>query len=87
VRTTIDIPDELLTQAKILAVQRGSTLRDLVASGLRAEISRVSGASPAARPLPVLKLPMDAPVLKMTPAQISNALSFEEEQDDVARTG
>jgi hypothetical protein len=47
----------------------------------------VNGASPAARPLPVLKLPMDAPVLKMTPAQISNALSFEEEQDDAARTG
>jgi hypothetical protein len=35
-RTTIDLPDDLLRQAKILAVQRGATLRDLVAAGLRA---------------------------------------------------
>jgi len=34
-RTTFDLPDDLMKRAKIAAVKRGSTLRDLVAEGLR----------------------------------------------------
>jgi hypothetical protein len=34
-RTTFDLPDDLLKRAKIAAVKRGSTLRDLVAEALR----------------------------------------------------
>jgi hypothetical protein len=34
-RTTFDLPDELMKRAKIAAVKRGSTLRDLVAEALR----------------------------------------------------
>jgi hypothetical protein len=34
-RSTFDLPDELLKRAKIAAVKRGSTLRDLVAEALR----------------------------------------------------
>ncbi len=34
-RSTFDLPDELLKRAKIAAVRRGSTLRDLVAEALR----------------------------------------------------
>jgi metal-responsive CopG/Arc/MetJ family transcriptional regulator len=34
-RTTLDLPDELVKRAKIAAVKRGSTLRDLVAEALR----------------------------------------------------
>lgn len=34
-RTTLELPDELMKRAKIAAVERGSTLRDLVAEGLR----------------------------------------------------
>jgi hypothetical protein len=34
-RTTLDLPDDILKRAKIAAVRRGSTLRDLVAEGLR----------------------------------------------------
>jgi hypothetical protein len=34
-RTTLDLPDDLMKRAKIAAVKRGSTLRDLVAEGLR----------------------------------------------------
>ena len=33
-RTTFDLPDNLMKRAKIAAVKRGSTLRDLVAEGL-----------------------------------------------------
>ena len=34
-RTTFDLPDDLMRRAKIAAVRRGSTLRDLVAEALR----------------------------------------------------
>jgi predicted DNA binding CopG/RHH family protein len=33
-RTTLDLPDDLVKRAKITAVKRGSTLRDLVAEAL-----------------------------------------------------
>jgi hypothetical protein len=34
-RTTFDLPGDLMKRAKIAAVRRGSTLRDLVTEGLR----------------------------------------------------
>src|SRR3569833_3027437 len=34
-RTTFDLPDDLVKRAKIAAVRRGSSLRDLVAEALR----------------------------------------------------
>ena len=34
-RTTFDLPDDLMRRAKIAAVKRGSTLRDLVAEAWR----------------------------------------------------
>ena len=33
-RTTIDIPDELYRRIKIIAAERGKTLRDMVLEGL-----------------------------------------------------
>lgn len=39
-KTTIELPDALASEAKQLAREEGSTLRDLVVSGLRAEVSR-----------------------------------------------
>jgi len=38
-RSTLDLPDSLVKRAKIAAVRRGSTLRDLVAEGLRRVLS------------------------------------------------
>jgi hypothetical protein len=38
-RSTFDLPDNLVKRAKIAAVKRGSTLRDLVAEGLRRVLS------------------------------------------------
>lgn len=34
-KTTIDLPDDVLSKAKIVAASRGMTLRELVAEGLR----------------------------------------------------
>lgn len=39
-KTTIEVPDALAAQAKRLARERHITLRELVVSGLRAEIER-----------------------------------------------
>ena len=35
-KTTVDLPDEILHRAKILAAQRGTTLKSLLLSGLEA---------------------------------------------------
>jgi predicted HicB family RNase H-like nuclease len=37
-RTTLDLPDDILRRAKIAAVERGSSLRQLVTDALRHEI-------------------------------------------------
>lgn len=39
-KTTIEVPDALAREAKSLAAEQGVTLRELVVSGLRAEIAR-----------------------------------------------
>lgn len=41
-KTTIDIPDALAKEAKRVALERGTTLRELVVSGLRDALERPS---------------------------------------------
>lgn len=45
-RTTLDLPDELLKRAKIEAVQRGTSLRDLVGAALERELNQPSEPKP-----------------------------------------
>lgn len=45
-KTTIDVPDALAREAKSLAAAQGVSLRELVVSGLRAEIARRSTTGP-----------------------------------------
>jgi hypothetical protein len=42
-RTTFDLPDDLMKRAKIAAVKRGSSLRDLVAEAIRRLLAEQSG--------------------------------------------
>lgn len=37
-RTTLDLPDEILKKAKVAAIERGSTLREVVAVALAREL-------------------------------------------------
>lgn len=46
-RTTLDLPDELLKRAKIEAVQRGTSLRDLVGAALQRELNQPSEPKPS----------------------------------------
>ncbi len=61
-RTTLDIPDVLFRQAKLAALERKTTLKALVASGLEKEL----GLSPASkRPrltTPPIRLSEDSPL-------------------------
>jgi hypothetical protein len=41
-KTTIELPDALASEAKALAHQQGTTLRELVVDGLRSELERRS---------------------------------------------
>lgn len=85
-RTTLDLPDDLLQQAKIAAVKRRSTLRDLVASGLRRELA-ANDPRQARSGLPAIRLPADAPVLRMTPDALKAAAAAAEAADDARFSG
>ncbi|TVR50408.1 MAG: hypothetical protein EA425_10045 [Puniceicoccaceae bacterium] len=49
-KTTIDIPDPLYKQAKIQAVERGLTLKQLVIKSLHRELNATASASDAPAP-------------------------------------
>ena len=51
-RTTVDLPDELLTQARSRAADEGTTLTALLADGLRLRLARRVPAASDRRPLP-----------------------------------
>jgi hypothetical protein len=52
-RTTVDLPDDLLTQARRRAVDEGTTLTALLSDGLRLRLARRPPQLTARRPLPV----------------------------------
>lgn len=78
-RSTFDLPDDLVKQAKLTAIKRGVPLRDLVAEGLRKVLARPD--SPRARTkLPNIRIAEDAPVRYLTPAGIKK-LEAEQEAE------
>lgn len=52
-RTTVDLPDELLRQARSRATEEGSTLTALLADGLRLRLERETTPSGTPRRVPV----------------------------------
>lgn len=53
VKTTLDINDRLLAEAKALAARQRTTLTRLVEEGLRLRLQAQQAATPARTPLPV----------------------------------
>ena len=81
-KTTLDLPDELVREAKLRAVMQGRTLRDLVADFIRQGLS--TGAAPKSGPvlpsgsavtigaagLPIIQCRADAQASRMSPEDL-----------------
>ena len=68
-RTTLELPDDILRRAKIEAVQRGSTLRQLVIDALQREMAGTE--RPRKRlTKPPIKLAADAPLRRLSPEAV-----------------
>ena len=68
-RTTLDLPDDVLCRAKITAVERGSTLRQIVIDALQRELGIAASRSKRLTSAPV-RLAPDAPLRSSTPKEI-----------------
>jgi hypothetical protein len=95
-KTTLDLPDDLMRELKILAAQQGKKLKDIVAESLRHGLSHKATNSRASRAVItrdpefghlVVQSPSDAPISTMT---IEEILKLENEalyQEDLQRVG
>jgi len=52
-RTTVDLPDELLRRARVTAARECTTLTTLLADGLRLRLGKVRATVRSTRPLPL----------------------------------
>ena len=78
-RTTIDIPDGVLKQAKIAAVERGLTLRELVGAALVRELGSPATGSGVGRRVRFPIFPSRRPgALRRTPRDLSRLETDEE---------
>jgi len=84
-RTTIDLPDGLYREAKLMAVKQGTTLKELVVGLIRAGLSGVpvaEGSVPAVRrdppPVAIRKVPGQAPTRPLSNRRLVSLLEEEE---------
>lgn len=78
-RTSLDLPDDLMRRAKIAAVKRGATLRDLVAEGLRLVLAEES----APKRKRMTEAPVKLPPGHTIPVRSNRELAQLLEHDDV----
>ena len=75
-RTTIELPDALLKEAKVRAVEKGVSLKELVQTALERELG-LQGSSEEGRSFPILK--SKAPgALTLTNREIDDLLADED---------
>jgi hypothetical protein len=70
-RTTLDLPDDILRRAKIEAVERGSTLRQLVIDALQHEMTVAQRPRRRLDRAPV-RLAADAPLRTLSPEAVKD---------------
>jgi hypothetical protein len=84
-RTTIDLPDDVLRQAKIAAVERGTTLKELVGQALTRELGLAAKSDGRGRKR--IKFPIFSSVspgaLRLTNADLTKL----ESEEDARRHG
>jgi len=95
-KTTLDLPDELMREMKLRAVIQGRTLRDLVAEFLRQGLG-LSATMPApvqspnsmvtldAGGLPVIRCRADAPATQMRPQDLLMLEQQTQTDEDMGR--
>ncbi len=95
-KTTLDLPDDLMREMKIRAATQGKKLKDVMADTLRSGLFPAIPSQPANRPIimtdpelghRVVKGPPNPPILKMT---IEEILELEQDtlyQEDLQRVG
>ena len=76
-RTTFDLPDNLMKRAKIAAVKRGSTLRDLVAEGLQRVLAEPAAPVRKRMTEPPVKLPHGKTIPLRSNGEIARMLEQE----------
>lgn len=73
-KTTIDLPDNLLILAKQIAVQRRTTLKDIVTTSLRREINRANIPEVFSPESPFEIGALGLPVLKKTGRKLTSEM-------------
>jgi hypothetical protein len=84
-RTTLDLPDEILRKAKIAAVERGFSLRQLVIDAL---VHEIDGRGPSERQRitrPPITLSDDAPLRTLSPDEVKQLDREAVEHAELAR--
>lgn len=84
-RTTIDLPDDVLRRAKISAVERGSSLRQLVIDALRRELDEPAPATRRRLTSPPIKLAVDSPLRTLSPEEIKRLDTEAQDEAEVTR--
>lgn len=81
-RTTVDIPDDLLRRAKIYAATKGVSLKEVVASGLEKELALAEAKTKGRhRPVPVTISGRNWTFPFRTNAELFEAIEREEETE------
>jgi hypothetical protein len=84
-RTTLDLPDDLLRRAKIAAVERGSSLRQLVLDALAQELEGPAGVRRQRMTRAPVTLAADAPLRTLGVDELKRLDMESVEQHDLAR--
>jgi metal-responsive CopG/Arc/MetJ family transcriptional regulator len=79
-RTTVDLPSDLMKRVKIAAVKRGSTLRDLIAEALRQSLA--DQAAPERKKM--IEAPIKLPQGHTIPIRSNREIAQMFEQEDAA---
>ena len=77
-RTTIDLPDDLMRAAKSRAAERGESLKELFARAVAHELGVMAGRRPSGRVVLPLVGHRSAPRVSVTNADIEDALAAED---------
>ncbi|MGQ0709646.1 MAG: hypothetical protein ACT4NV_07835 [Rhodoferax sp.] len=97
-KTTLDLPDELVREMKLRAVMQGRTLRDLAAEFIRAGLGLAAPRAPVLPPsdsmvslgpngLPVVRCRVGAPAERMSAEDLMKLEQDSQTDEDAHRAG